>query len=72
MHIDPDSWGVHFYYYYVFIQVGRNFVLFLLPRLAVNIVIREAFNKKKHFFYGIFHNGQTPPPVMEKKHFFDA
>ena len=31
--------------------------------------LREAFNKKKHSFYGIFHNRQTPPtPVMEKKH----
>ena len=43
-----------------------------LAKLENFNILREAFNKKTHFFYGIFHNGQTPPPVMEKKHFFDA
>ena len=37
----------------------------------LHVIVREAFNKKKHFFYGIFHNDQTPPGYG-KKHFYDA
>ena len=46
---------------------GNMFLLFKLSQLCKLNSVREAFNKKKHSFYGIFHNRQTPPGYGEEE-----